>query len=330
MTQASNRRHLRRIAAKAAAIAIVLAAAISVMTAQTPENRRRMTPVNNAATATQAINETKNDTARINAARRASSTHYHDDQGRIIFVDTITGEQWIDSTAMFRVPKMKFPLLHSMSVSVNIWDPVMRIFGQHYGILDAAVEANLHNRYISVFEAGLGKADYTPSDGNFTYRSPLSFYFRLGANYNFLFNSNPNYMFTAGLRYGFSPFSYSVDNVTVDSPYWDESSTFNIPAQHATAGWLEFTLGLRVRLWGPISAGWSFKFHTLIHESRATYGKPWYIPGYGTRNGAITGSFSITYTLPLSGLNKKASDAVIESDADMAPATEAQPVSLHD
>ena len=48
------------------------------------------------------------------------------------------------------------------------------------------------------------------------------------------------------------------------------------------------------------SLGWQFRFKTRLHESEAPAGKPWYIPGYGTRNSAITGSFSIFYTFRIS------------------------------
>ncbi len=114
-----------------------------------------------------------------------------------------------------------------------------------------------------------------------------------------------------------SPFSYSVDDVRLPDSYWGETATFNIPAQHVTVGWFEVTVGLRVKLWGPISAGWQFKFHSILHQSAAPYGRPWYIPGYGTRGTPITGSFSVVYTIPLSGLNKKADPSVdiIESEA---------------
>ena len=116
------------------------------------------------------------------------------------------------------------------------------------------------------------------------------------------------------MRFGFSPFSYAVDDVVLNSEYWGETSRFDIPSQNATASWFEIGLGLRVKIWGPISAGWEFKYHSLSHCSKGQYGEPWYIPGYGTRGSSITGSFSISYTLPLSHLNKKAEEAVINSD----------------
>ncbi len=289
---------------------LILLAMIAGIFASDAQTRRRMTPVETPATTTKAINETANDTARINAKRRANSVSYLNENGQTVFVDTITGVEWMDSTLINRVPKMEFPLFHALSVGVNVWDPLLRAFGQHYGIADAWVELSLHNRYKPIAEVGLGLADYTPSGSNFTYRSPMSVYFRLGVNYNFLYNSNPDYSFFAGLRYGFSPFSYSIDNVTVDSPYWDETSVFNIPATRTTAGWIEFCLGLRVKIWGPISAGWTVKYQSLVHNGKAPHGKPWYVPGFGARTSPISGSFSFVYTFGIERLNKKRHDDV--------------------
>ena len=284
-------------------------------------DRRRVSPVTTGAAQTQAVNETRNDTARINAARRAAAgLTYVNDNGFTVYVDTIDGTEWIDSSAVRRIPKMEYPLWDALAVGVNVWDPIMRAFGQHYGIADAWVELSLHNRYKPIFEVGLGTARNTPAGMNFTNRSPLSVFFRHGANYNVLYNSNPDYSFFAGLRYGFAPFSFAVDNVTLDNPYWQEPVTFNIPSQRVTAGWFEFNLGLRVKIWGPVSAGWTIRYRTILHESRASYGKPWYIPGYGARNGAISGSFSIVYTIPLRHLNKAAPADVLNEDPAAAPA----------
>lgn len=299
---------------------LVLTGAVSVFSAAP---RRRMTPVNNSATMTQSVNETADDTARINAKRRASSISYVNEDGRTIYVDTISGQEWTDSTTLGRVPKMDYPLLHAVHVGLNLWDPLMRAFGQHYGIADVWAELSLHNRYLPVFEFGLGTADYTPSGSNFNYRSPVSPYFKIGANYNFLYNSSPDYYVVAGLRYAFSPFSFSVRDITLNDSYWGESSTFSIPSTHATAGWLEVSFGLRVKLWGPISAGWMLRYQALIHQSRSEYGKPWYIPGYGSRESNFSGSVSVIYTFGLGGLNKrKAQDVLNENVSEPASVPE--------
>lgn len=280
--------------------------------------KRRAKPIDNAATATQARNEVKNDTVRINREKRLRSTHYQDSEGNLVFVDTVTGEEWTNSTLIPFVPKMKQPLLFSASAGVNIWDGVMRIFGQKYGIGSIWGEINLHNRYIPRFEIGVGATNYTPDTGKYHYRCSTSPYFKIGAAYNFLFNSNPAYQFRAGLNYGFSPFNFTVTNITVDSPYWDESVEFNIPKQSVTAGWIEATAGVRVKLFGRMSAGWDFIFHRVLHGGKTKYGEAWYIPGFGSRKSSITGAFSVSYTLPL---NHKPAAAVNTTEAGTSPTT---------
>lgn len=298
---------------KRAKIAALCLIGLLVLVPAWGRQKRRANPVNTAAAQTQSVNETERDTSRINAQMRKRPIHYVNNDGFNVYVDSVTGDEWIDSTVITSIPKMEYPLWDALTVGVNVWDPIMRIFGQHYGIADAWVELSMHNRYKPIFEVGLGTARYKPSDMNYTYRSPLSVYFRIGANYNFLFNSNPDYSFFGGLRYGLSPFSYSIDDVTIGPGYWDETTSFNIPAQHITVGWFEFVLGLRVKIWGPISAGWTFRYKSILHSGKAPYGKPWYVPGFGAP-GAISGSFSVSYTLPLRRLNKSAADAVINAD----------------
>lgn len=263
--------------------------------------QRRVNPVKSASTGIEGKNENKNPADSIDYSKLVRS---QDTNGNIILVDTITGREVPDTTGMGnqegqKIPKMEKPLFYTASVGVDIWDPVMRMFGQSYGLIEFSGELNLHNRYIPVVEIGFGQADYKPDDNNYTYKVPVTPYFRIGANYNFLYNSNPDYMVFAGLRYGWSHFNYEVNDVTLTDSYWQETSTFNLPRQTSNVSYIQVLFGIRVKLFGPISAGWSFRYQSIMHETNATYGKPWYIPGFGSRKASVTGTFSITYTLPL-------------------------------
>lgn len=275
--------------------------------------QRRVTPNTGAATTTQSINQLRDivNPTDSTARRPASVIHAHDSQGNTVYVDTITGLEWRDTAAVnhSRVPRMTQPLMYSVAIGVDIWDPVMRIFGQKYGLVGFSGELNMHNRYIAVFEAGLGECKVTPDNANYTYHSSFAPYFRLGANYNFLYNSNPQYMVYAGVRYGWTSFNYNLTDVTLQNGYWDTYERFDIPKQTATVGYAEILFGLRVTIAANISLGWAFKYHTVLHGAKGhTYGDPWYIPGYGTRSSSVTGSFSITYTLPLKHKNEEKAD----------------------
>ncbi|MCC8117588.1 MAG: DUF6048 family protein [Bacteroidales bacterium] len=284
---------------------ILLIAMVAIMACIGMQAQRKVTPVNNKGTQTQPINEFANDTARMNARMREGMVHYHDENGNVIYVDTVTGREWRDTTAIKAKKPMQYPLLHDASVSVDLWNPLMRAFGQHYGLIGFGAQVSLHNRYLPTFETGLGLANNTPADNNFTYKSPLSVYFRLGMDYNFLYNSTPDYRFFLGFRFGLSPFHYDIEDITITSTYWDETATPTIPTQSSTVTWWEINVGLQVKLWGPISAGWSFRYHKIMHETKNTYGLPWYIPGYGARGTSIAGALNLTYTLDVNKIFKR-------------------------
>lgn len=223
--------------------------------------------------------------------------HTHDSKGNVVVIDTVTGTEVTD-TLPTSVPKMIYPTIYKVTAGVNIWDLAMRCFKQRFGLGGVWAELNLHNRYLVFAEAGLGTADISPSGLNYTYKSPLAPYFKIGGGYNMFYNSNPAYQFCVGLRYGFSPFKYSVEGI-VDDSYWGEQTLVELPSQSATAGYLEVTAGVRVKIVGNFSMGWNLIWHKIIHESRAPYGKPMYIPGYGKRSTTFTADLSLIWNFCL-------------------------------
>lgn len=223
-----------------------------------------------------------------------------DRKGNIVFLDTVTGEAIVDSTSHALRPGNIYPRWHSLNIGVDIWDPVMCLLGQDYGVGGAFVSLSIHNRVFPLIEAGLGRASLSPDGGNYSFHTPLAPFFKIGLDYNVFYNNNPSYALLVGLRYGFSPFRWGVDDVTLPPSYWGPGAPFVIPEHSATAGFIEVSFGVRVKLIGPISAGWQFKFRSLIHESNDACGRPMYIPGFGKRSTPISGAFTIVYTLPLS------------------------------
>lgn len=286
----------------------ILLPAVALLCMVSINAQRRVTPVDNPATATQHINENKANGDSIDRSRLVEMT---DSKGNPILVDTITGKEFIDTTAIERkVPKMIYPLWHSATVSFDLFTPAMRAFGTKYGLGEVAAEINLHNRYIPVIEFGLGQADNTPDDNNYTYRSPVAPFFRIGMNYNFLYQSNPDYLIMAGVRYGFTPFKFEVTDITQQPGYWDEPLSYSIPSQNVTAGYFQILLALRVRIIDNFSLGWSVRYQTLLHDTDTPHGNAWFIPGFGSRNRTINATFTLSYTVPLSHLNRPSGTTV--------------------
>jgi len=289
------------------AAAIILAAVPSAMA------QRRITPVR--------PNDPGQTPVKTDTPEVIDRTHHVttvDAEGRTITVDTITGKEFVDSTLVGKVPPMEYPLIYRVSAGVNVWDPVMRAFGQKYGLADVWAELNMHNRYFPYLAFGLGNCDDTPANNNYTFRTSISPFFKLGAAYNFLYNSNPDYQLFAGLHYGLAFQKWGVTDVTVDEGYWQEPTHFSLDGLSSTTGYLEVCFGIRVRIVGGLSAGWNIIYHTILHESKSVHGQPMYIPGYGTRKTPVTGSFSFSYTFTL---NKKPEPEVMLDEGARWPHT---------
>lgn len=277
-----------------------------VLAAVETSAQRRITPVDPPKSAQPAISKPKNaEPEKVlpppNLAERK------DAEGNIVLVDTVSGKEWVDSTEVKVQTKMIYPLMESVAVGVDFADMVLRLFNQEYGGIGFWAELSLHNRYKPIIEAGLSMAKIQPDGTNYTFRSPMRPYFKIGCNYNIFYNNSPNYQATVGVRYGFSSFSYSYDDVTTGGGYWGDPVTFNIPSQSCTAGYFELVAAVKVMIYRNFALGWNVKYHSILHESANEYGKPLYIPGYGKRGNSFAFGFSAIYTFTL---NKPDPEAV--------------------
>ena len=192
-----------------------------------------------------------------------------------------------------------YPMLTDLTLGVNILDPVLALFGQKYGGVDVNATLNMWNRLQPVVDLGVGWAKYSPDDKSFTYRGKLSPYARVGVNYNFVYKSDPAYKVFLGVKCGYSFFNYEITDVAYNNGYWGENGKFDISGQKSHAVWGEFLVGLNVKLWRNISAGWQAKYHRLFNHKSNANSEPWYIPGFGPRNSNLAVTFNVCYTLPL-------------------------------
>lgn len=231
---------------------------------------------------------------------RTNVEERRDANGNIILVDTVTGLEVVDSLALVQnKPRNLYPRFTSLTFGVNVWDPLMRCFGQQYGIGDVWARLSLYNRFMPYAAFGFGNANISPDGLDYTWKSKVAPYLKLGLDYNVFYNNTPDYQLFVGAHYGITHFCFQVDNVTVPPGYWDDGGVMSIPSQASTVGFFELALGIRVKLFGPVAAGWSFNFRSVLHESKCLFGDPMYIPGFGKRGQSIGGTLSIIYTIPL-------------------------------
>lgn len=196
--------------------------------------------------------------------------------------------------------KVYRPTLMGITLGANIWGTLMRALGQDHGDADIWAAVNFKNRYIPVVEVGFGQAKTSPDDGNFTYKGKMSLYAKVGMNYNFMASKDPKYQLFAGVRFGASKFKYDITGVSVANGYWSgDASTFDLRDQSSSAIWAEAVAGIQVELFKNFSMGWTVRYNFPFNIKDTENSRPYYIPGYGTRDGHLNISVSIAYTLPL-------------------------------
>lgn len=282
--------------------ALMLAIAVATACGQ-----RRVTPVIPAEPAGKSEQPVRRTDRPVDPARMA---HYHDADGNVVLVDTVTGAEWVDSTAIRRTGYV-YPRLYALTVGLDLWDPLMRALGQNYGLTSVWAEVSFHNRFNPYVEIGVGTADDTPEAMNFTFKSPVAPFFKIGANYNFLYNSNPAYQVYAGVRYGFTRFSYRLENVTDNDGYWGEDLPLAFPRSTSSVGFFEIGFGIKVMIARNWSLGWMGRYHSILHETKSALGDPMIIPGYGKRKNSLAVALSLMYTIPL---NRKSAPVVNNAD----------------
>ena len=193
----------------------------------------------------------------------------------------------------------RYPRLTDLSIGINLAEPLFMAFGQSYASADVNATLNMWNRIQPTLELGLGWANKSPDDMNFTYKGKPSPYFKVGANYNFLFKNTPDYQVFLGVRLGYSTFSYDVADVRYVNSYWNEDIPYAIKGERSHALWGEAGVGLKVKLFGHLAMGWMIRYHGIFDYGKNANSKPWFIPGYGPRGSSLGLSLGIFYTPPL-------------------------------
>ncbi len=105
--------------------------------------------------------------------------HYYDQHGNPLKEPVAV---WVqeDTVRVNRVPKQ--PLFNGVNIGINFFDAILKIAGQSYGNYDIWASISLHNWIFPTLEAGLGYADSSPKNKNYTYHCDPSLYIKIGAD----------------------------------------------------------------------------------------------------------------------------------------------------
>lgn len=184
-----------------------------------------------------------------------------------------------------------------MQVSFDLVGPANYYYGYSWLRTEAQLKFNLNDQYFPVIALGYAKCDDTTDDIKYKTAAP---YLRIGMDYNVRWkNQNDNHLFF-GFRYGFSTFDYDVSSPDIEDGIWGGTNEVNYQSESASAHWLELLVGIQTKIWGPILAGWDFRYMVSINVKENEYTKPYYIPGYGENNGpSFMFTYRIIYKLPL-------------------------------
>ena len=192
------------------------------------------------------------------------------------------------------------PFYQGIQIGVDLLSPTQALFSNNYG---AGIKAdiNLKNKYFPTFEVGFSNFDKVSINNNEkgTRCAFSGEYLKVGLNFPLsLSGDKAENMFFAGIHYGFSAFSYNIENLYYPNNYWDNTIT-SFQNEKASAGWVEIVTGVRVKVMGPISLGWMLHYKSTIHVSNGDHSIPPFIPGYGLNIKPMSGmTLNLYYKLP--------------------------------
>lgn len=204
--------------------------------------------------------------------------HYYDKHGEKLDQPVLFLAE-LDTATAIR-PKSPYPFYNGMSVGVNFADAIMSLTGQKHCSYDVFAMVSIHNWFFPVIEAGIGWGNHTENNDLFKVKAKPSMYAKIGLNYNFLYKSNPAYMGFLGLRFGVSQCRWDKTGIKSSN---EEGETIYLPdeiGRKCISTFGEILAGLKVKIAGPFSLGWSVRFRLGLHNSKGE--SPWFVPGYGT------------------------------------------------
>ena len=192
-------------------------------------------------------------------------------------------------------PASPWPTFNGVTIGFNFFDAAMLIAGQSFASFDLSAAVSLRNWFFPTVECGLGFSRNHEEGSKMVYKTYPSPFIKLGVDYNFLYKSTTDYKAGLGIRFGWSRPHYEITDATASSPYWGQTSTFNITDQSVNAWFGEALAMIKVKIWHSISMGWSVRYRFKLKIPDASSSTPWFIPGYGGGS-PLTATFSIMYT----------------------------------
>ena len=192
----------------------------------------------------------------------------------------------------FSIQKDSISFFRGFAVSFDLAGAGMLVLSD-YGQYEAALRVNLHDEWFPIFEAGIGKANHDDEVTLIHYNTSAP-YFKIGIDKNMLKDKHgPNRLYL-GLRYGFTSYKIDIDHPTFRDPVWQWDTEYGVKDAACKYHWAEIVFGVDAKIFGPLHLGWSVRYkQRLAHSEEGDWGKPWYVPGFGTYDTKIGGTFNV-------------------------------------
>jgi len=171
------------------------------------------------------------------------------------------------------------PFYQGITVGVEFGGPIRKLLSDNWST-SAKMDINFKNKYLPTFEFGQASYDKTGETG--VHYTTTGLFLKAGLNLPVVIHgAKAEDLFYVGLHYGFSSFSYNLGNLTYQDGYWNQPVTSSLTGEKSVAGWADAVAGVRIKVLGPFSLGWSIHYKTTLHVSDGANSVPQYIPGYG-------------------------------------------------
>jgi len=201
----------------------------------------------------------------------------------------------------------RYPLLNGLNISVDIFDPLYDIFLGSSASYEAQAMLDLHHRFFPLGSFGMGYANETSNNGiefstgkaqEFTFKSDLSPFLKVGMAYNLRYNSTkPDDLYMLFARYGIARSTADLTNIYYASSYWDDMHLPDLLDQSYTTQWIEAGVMIKVQLIKHISLGWDLYAKIKLSQTGTKYGEPPFVPGYGDCSSIFGFNFRVYYDI---------------------------------
>lgn len=203
--------------------------------------------------------------------------------------------------------KYRYPLLDGLNISVDIFDPIMRIAAFDHCSYEAQTMLSLHNRYLPMASFGFGEARDKSNNGNdfgtdqkqeFLFESKKGLFGKVGMAYNLNYNDkNKADTYLVMMRYGVAWNKADITNLYYADDVWGALGPISLTDQEYTTHWIELGGMIKVQVWQHISMGWDLYWKIKLAQTGTKLGEPYYVPGLGANDSSLGFSFRVFYDI---------------------------------